>query len=368
MEWRGENIKTAAKAQRVSLAGLAKQIGVSRQTVNDWVKGQIPKGHHLLSLCQVLHQEPDYFFVDNAQDVIVTPAHRKRRNAKLKPEMQGEAFELAREYELLFRQASRPELLLVIRERTRSDATAHRIARQMRELARGETGKPIDYPGTFRLLEQLGINVIFRDFPAAAKSYAFYTAIHGHRVVFVNHATNIIDLIFPLLHETVHAVRDEVAPPGGDYDQAEEDFCDLVAGYIQFPAEYVSKVYNTIHGLSSGAQVNKLKEFGRQFSHSLYGIVKQIKRGRPDFALKTGGADTNLSKEFSTIGQILVAGDDARQYVKTLALLSPNFTRLIAEQAAGLSDRKLCELLGLDGVLDRKIIREELETVITPTT
>jgi hypothetical protein len=59
----------------------------------------------------------------------------------------------------------------------------------------------------------------------------------------------------------------------------------------------------------------------------------------------------------------LCEGDDARRYVETLALLSPNFTRLIAAQAAGLSDRKLCELLGLDGVLDRKTIREELEAV-----
>jgi transcriptional regulator with XRE-family HTH domain len=363
MEWLGENIKIAAKERRVSLAGLAEQIGVSRQTVNDWVKGQIPKGHHLLSLCRVLKQEPDYFFIDNAQNVIITPAHRKRRNAKLKPEMQDASFELSREYELLFRQAPKPELLLVTREQSRSDANAHSIARQMRGLAGIEAGRPIDYGCTFRLLERLGINVVFRDFPAAIKSYAFYTAIHGHRVVFVNHATNVIDLIFPLLHETIHAVRDEVVPPDNDYDQAEENFCDLVAGYIQFPAEYVSRVYNAVAGRQAGSQVDRLKLFGREFSHSLFGIVKQIQRDRPDFTLSIGGADTNLKKEFPTVGQILCEGDDARRYVETLALLSPNFTRLIAAQAAGLSDRKLCELLGLDGVLDRKTIREELEAV-----
>lgn len=366
MQWQGENIKAAAKAQKVSLSGLATQLGVSRQTVNDWIKGQIPKGHHLLSLCRVLRQDPDYFFVDNARQVIVTPAHRKRRNAKLKPAMQDESFELAEAYELLFRQAAKPDLLLVTREETRNDGSARRIAGQMRDLAGAAPGQPVDYIQTFRLLDRLGINVIFRDFPDAIKSYAFYTAIHGHRVVFVNRATPIVDLIFPLLHEAIHAVRDEVSPPGRDYDQAEEDFCDLIAGYIQFPAEYVNRVYHAVNALVPGAQVNKLKEFCRQSSHSLFGIVKQIKHSRPDFTLDIGGADANLRKEFPTIGKTLFEGDDARQYIETLGRLGPNFIRLVAAQAAGQSDRKLGELLGLNGVLDGKIIREALEAVTTP--
>lgn len=62
-----------------------------------------------------------------------------------------------------------------------------------------------------------------------------------------------MDLIYPVLHEAVHAIRDE-AYTDGFYDTAEEDFCDYVANYVQFPEEYVKFVKDTaIHytGFSS---------------------------------------------------------------------------------------------------------------------
>lgn len=54
-------------------------------------------------------------------------------------------------------------------------------------------------------------------------------------------------MIFPLLHEAVHAVRDEYRVNDG-FDEDEELFCYMVANYIQFPDEYVIMVYNVIIG------------------------------------------------------------------------------------------------------------------------
>ena len=62
----------------------------------------------------------------------------------------------------------------------------------------------MDYGDAFHLLDQLGITTIFRFFPERVKDYAFYTRIHDHRVVFVNNSTNVLDLIFPVLHEAVN--------------------------------------------------------------------------------------------------------------------------------------------------------------------
>jgi hypothetical protein len=59
-------------------------------------------------------------------------------------------------------------------------------------------------------MKKLGIKVIFRYFPETIKAYAFYTQICGHRVTFVNNHTNTLDLIFPFIHEAVHAIRDEI--------------------------------------------------------------------------------------------------------------------------------------------------------------
>ncbi len=135
------------------------------------------------------------------------------------------------------------------------------------------------------------------------KAYAFYTKINDHRVVFVNNATNVLDLIFPLLHEAVHAIRDELSINDG-YDEAEEKFCDMVANHVQFPDEYVKMVYEMIKDLDIPIQINKLKTFVANYSHALYGVMKRIQSINPNFDLKIGGADTNLKKKFPTIGEI----------------------------------------------------------------
>ena len=111
---------------------------------------------------------------------------------------------------------------------------------------------------------------------------------------------SIPNLIFPLLHEAVHAIRDEQNINEG-FDEDEEIFCDLVANNIQFPDEYVRTVYDVIKDLEPGIQINKLKTFGANYSHALYGIIKRIQFINPDFDLKIGGADTNLKKNFQDI-------------------------------------------------------------------
>ena len=137
----------------------------------------------------------------------------------------------------------------------------------------------------------------------------FYTKIFGHRIVFVNNSTNVLDLIFPLIHEAVHAILDERYVPDV-FDADEETFCDNVANLTQFPVEYVDWVHDIISGLSKAIQVNKLKGFAEKHGHSLYGLVKSIESLYPDFKLKIGGADTNLKKKFKTIGEVLYGNDD----------------------------------------------------------
>ncbi|MBW1820407.1 MAG: hypothetical protein JRI92_01375, partial [Deltaproteobacteria bacterium] len=182
---------------------------------------------------------------------------------------------------------------------------------------------------------------------------------HGHRIVFVNNSTNIIDLIFPVLHEAVHAIRDEIQTNDG-FDAEEEDFCDKVANYIQFPDEYVHMVYDVINGLPVGVQVNKLKTFGKKYVHALFGIVKQIKTIDPDFNLKIGGADSNFKKGFRTIGDILFIGDDPRDYVAKISTLSPLFINIILTQINSITSSKLGEMLGIESVLDVKAVKDEL--------
>ncbi len=358
MEWLGAKIKVLIKENNLSIIKLAELAGVSRQTVNDWINGQVPKGNHLIFLCKTFNVNPDYLFSQDFSGSVTVPVHRTRKSAKVTPDMQKDALELAMEYDLLFRNAPEPGILPVMRGQSRSEDTAKKVARDLRGKACANNDLPPDYINTFTLMKNLGIKIIFRDFPAKVKAYAFYTKIHDHRVVFVNNATNVLDLIFPLLHEAVHAIRDELSINDG-FDEAEEEFCDMVANHVQFPDEYIKMVYEMIKDLDIPIQINKLKTFGANYSHALYGVIKRIQSIDPKFELKVGGADTNLKKKFPTIGEILYRQNEPREYVNTIKELSPLFTKVILDQIDTLTTRKLGELLGIENIMDVKNVKDE---------
>ena len=360
MDWNGASIRSIAGDKGITLKQLAADIGVSRQSVNDWINGQLPKGSHLVALCQLLETTPNSFFNINADTGITVPAHRSKGVAKVTTERQEYAYELAKEYSVFFRNIEEPSIVPVIRAKDRSQESAKSLAEQLRKRAGVSKGEPITLDETFALMEDLGIHVIIKEFPDTIKAYAFYTNIHSYRVVFVDYHTNVIDLIFALLHESIHAIRDGEGVEA-TYDKVEEDFCDLVANYIQFPDAYIEFVWNSISLLPKKSyQVNQLKTFGEKNLHALYGLVKQIKKTHPAFSLNIGGADTNFRKDFNSIGERLFTGHDPEAYLKTLVEVCPVFIAAVLEQYDGLSDRRLGDLLGVDHILDAKAVRGEL--------
>ena len=287
--------------------------------------------------------------------------HRKRGVAKVTEKTERDAFQLAKQYKKLFIEAPDPGLVPVLRVKRRDDKNAKTLAKKLRELSGIEPHLPMDYKHTFCLLSLLNVITIFRYFPSSVKDYAFYCRIDKHRVVFVNTSTNVLDLIFPLLHETIHAIRDE--EESAIDDPLEEDFCDLVASYAQFPSEYVLMVANTIINRRTGTQINLLKEFAEKNGHSLFGIVQELKKINPTLDLKVGGADTNLKKLFPTIGNILFDVEDVREYIDWLKTLSPLFVEILKDQIENVTPRKVAEWLGLESMLDGKQVIDELKRI-----
>jgi len=354
MEWVGSRIKILSKEKGVPLTRVAKDLQVSRQTMNDWIKGQVPKGTHLIGLCKIFNVPPDYFFQESSVYPISIPLHRTRGRAKLNTTMEHNAMILAKEYEGLFRFAPSPGLVPVFRG-GHDIETAGSLAQTLRSIVGVEPGKPMDYEKAFALLAKLNIVCIFRAFPAHIKGYAFYCRIHRHRVIFVNTATNVLDLIFALLHETVHAVRDEDGQVV--YEIEEEDFCDMTAGLSQYQDTYVEMVFNAIKDKSEGQKVNILKKYSGTYCHSIYGICSQIKSRHPDFSLRIGGADTNLKKDFLTVGEILFKSKEPVAYIMNLKELSPLFFDIVSKQIDNPSTRKFGEWLGLESSLDAQQVR-----------
>jgi len=263
MEWKGERIKELAKEKSVSLSKLSELTGVTRQAVNGWIRGRVPKGGHLLSLCKIFNVSSSYFFSDEEERSITLPVHRTVGKTKVTPELRQEAMKLAKEYAFLFRNDLISGILPVIRVSQRDPGTAGRIAYELRSMSDIPRDYPMDCKHAFTLMERLGTKLVFRYFPRKIKAYAFFTKIYGHRVIFVNNHTNVLDLIFPLIHEAVHAVRDE-NQIADVFDAEEEEFCDDVANRVQFPDGYVDLVYGAVSGLSEDVQADKLKGFGRK--------------------------------------------------------------------------------------------------------
>jgi transcriptional regulator with XRE-family HTH domain len=363
--WEGARIKSLAKERGVSLIKMAEHLGVSRQSVNDWINGHIPKGTHLISLSRELDVSPKYFFSDRISKNLSVPLHRKRGVAKVTEDMRSEAVNLAKQYEKLFKWAPQPGLIRTLRVDMTEDKNIISLAEKLRDLSGIQSNKPMDYTHTFNLLNSLNIVTVFRSFPKSIKGYAFYSKIHGHRVVFVNNDTNVLDLIFPLLHESIHAVGDDELD---DYDEAREHFCDSVANYTQFPKEYVTSVYNTLKGRRKSIQINLLKDFSSTNHHSIFGIVEQLKQTDLSIDFKdVGGANTNLKKEFPTIGRILFKEKDVCDYVQNLKTLSPLFVDIVSKQIDNVTTSKVGEWLGFETGLDAKQVIKELKKISSAT-
>jgi len=362
MSWQGQHIKTLAKERSLTLKSVADQVGVSRQALNDWSKGKTPKGGHLLRLCKTLGVAPDVFFESERDSRVAVPMHRTRKTAKLNDSMQEEAKELASSYELFFREASDPGLVQSLRIFKKTESEISKASFSLRKLGGVENDAPMNFHHVFSLVKDLGVNVVFSDFHEKIKAYAFYTKINNHRVVFVNFKTKIFDLIFCLLHEAIHSIRDESNAYGDSYlyDSDEEDFCDQIASRAQLTDGYFSFVLEAIDGLSASTQLSQLAKFAVKNNHTMHAIQKRVKDKLPDFENKIYRVETNLRKSSPTVREYFFKAKDARDYIELWKSVSPIYLEHVIEQSENISHRRLCELLSIDSELDAIEAKAEL--------
>ncbi|RPI74843.1 MAG: XRE family transcriptional regulator [Desulfobacteraceae bacterium] len=361
MNFDGSIIKKKAKENGYSVTALAEKLHIARQAVNTWMDGRVPRGKHLVDLCALLGLRPADFFKAETKAPVTAPLHRAMKKKTLTPEMTEASLATANEYLNIFRQAPASAMVQVVRVQERSVVAAKQTALRLRKISGIRDDKPMSYEGAFKLLDALNVFVVLRPFPKeiTRDSYAFYSRIADQRVVFVNIDINVLDLIFQLLHETVHAVRDE--SPEDIKTEAEESFCDKVAMFTQFPDFYVKTIATAISGCKPAQAVNLLKKFSGDNGHSLYGLYYRLREeGLFPETLSIGGAAANLNKEFPSLRDILYREPDPYRFVKVLFELSPHFMKLVKANIPGVSVRKVGEWLGLDSTLDIKTVIDEI--------
>jgi transcriptional regulator with XRE-family HTH domain len=232
MKWRGDKLKELVKAQAFTQEAFSEAVGVTRPTYNAWINGQVPKGIHLIKIWKALGVKAEDLFDLSPSAVQILPLHRKRGRAINTEKSDKATYALAESFAGLFDDTDVPSLQIVAP--VRSEAAALNVATEMRKLMGLENAStPPTFLQVMHLLDQLKVCAIFTSFPKEIKDYAFYTQLRGSRVVFINTATSVLDLVFPVLHEAVHAIRPVLESNDQEEIDREEDFCDRVASLVQ---------------------------------------------------------------------------------------------------------------------------------------
>jgi len=362
MEWNGNKLRQRVEDSGFTQESFSKKVGVTRTTYTAWITGEVPKGIHLIKIWDVLGLEPDALFNPGQPSVRAIPSHRKRGVAKVTGETNQAATALAESFAGLFEDTDIPVLQLVATQRTPEAAV--KLAIELRKLMGiGDGHTPPTALHVFELLKKLGIYVIFTRFPENIKDYAFYTHIKGNRVVFANTATNELDLIFPLIHEAVHAVRNVCPEDGAAWDQAEDVFCDRVAGLVQFPDGYVADVQAALRFCPSGRYMDAMKEYAERHQHVIYGVVLRLVENdvlsKPKNMSPYHIADAALRKKHGTLRDLLLAKGHISTFLNNLQTFSPLWFALLQRQARGMTIGRLAECLDLS-YADAKSVIDDL--------
>ncbi|NLX26176.1 MAG: helix-turn-helix transcriptional regulator [Lentisphaerae bacterium] len=354
MKWDGNKLKSACEAQGFSVSGLAEALSVTRPTVYKWFEDQVPKGHHLLKLCGLLDVAPDSLF-EQEESAVTVPVHRARSNARITNERRQRSHELAESYVPLFNDVRAVDVLSVIRTTGFDEENVQEAALKLRRLAEIPDKVPCSYKHAFHLLEKLGCYTIFVPLPDEIKSSAFFSKIHGHRVVFVNRYSNVLDLVFYLLHESVHAAFDEQ-----EISAELETFCDSVASAVQFPAEYIHLTKELLESLPSTQQKRLIKKLAEENGHATYGLTKQLFPSDKSRHRSAAQTDCALRKKYPTLDELFFSKTESAHFLALYHQLSPQYLRLIASASGQFSARRIGELMGLESELDASLVKEEL--------
>jgi transcriptional regulator with XRE-family HTH domain len=360
MKWNGTKIKELLEERDLSVSGLANTIAVTRQTVHNWLKGSLPKGQDLLKLCTFFQVSADAFFVEQELPITLI-AHRTHRRSATTPAKVESSRKLASEYLTFFKKARPLGIVPSLLDNSSDKTYMREIANSIRKMSGIEANKTMSYSAAFTLLNKLGIFSIFRDFPPTLESYAFFCIIENNRVVFIDSKTHVLDLIFQVLHETIHAIRTDKATENPS--EEEELFCDNVACFAQFPESYIKKIVVDLKGKNAAETIRILKSYAVKNGHSMHGITRAIE-AYTGTALPKGTniypVEINLRESSPSIGEILFENNEPGIFWERLQLFSPHFTNEVKNQIKSISNRKLARLLGLSTGMDAQLVLGEL--------
>jgi transcriptional regulator with XRE-family HTH domain len=271
-------VELALKNKGWSQAQLAKEIGVSAQSVTNWVQGAgFPRPAKLLKLALVLQLQFEHLVQPEKDEPIV--AFRKKAGTKtteahiLKAKDMGALLvplvDFLPKIASLRTTIASPEKALHDYERLQRD-----VAQVRNKLGLGQTAK-IDYQALVAEFKNSGavlIPVMWGTKLRHENALHILLPKQDATFVYLNLDTKLEDFKFWMAHELAHVYTPEIF--GTDLG---EDFADAFAGAFLFPIECAKHVYSEIKNQSNSfSKLQLLEKYAKEHAISVYTVYKQM--------------------------------------------------------------------------------------------
>lgn len=261
----------------MSAASLAEQIGVSRQTVSNWLNGRdLPRPDKLLRLSLALKLALSELVEAEPRPVPVVAYRmsttRKARDVHYERAVaKGEALE-ALVGHLPFDSFVQPEQI----KNPKADyAYVQSVASSLREgLELQEVDRVwfTDLIGRFKDLQSVIVPVLWGKQESHANALHIYLPQHSSTWVYLNLDSNEFDFMFWMAHELAHAYTSALC--GTD---AGEDFADMLASALLFPEPCATMAYETLSATANQrALIDAIVSEALERHISVYTVFKQV--------------------------------------------------------------------------------------------
>jgi transcriptional regulator with XRE-family HTH domain len=316
-----KNIESRLEQLGLNQSQLADKVGVSREAVSKWLNAEtFPRPRALLNIARTLNLSLETLTVKAEPETEPIVAFRKKAHYKTQDTHIKQAKDMGYLLELLtpYLPFNKFEAPPTLKPSSRSmlmsyDYIQNVTAEIRRELdiRAEEVITPQILIEKFRTLQAVVIPVLWGARDRHENALHIYLPFSMSTWVYLNLDSNIHDFKFWMAHELGHVyIRDLQG------DDA-EDFADLFAQSLLFPRECAHQAYNQLITLKNiGSRVNKVKQIAKENQISPFTVYCAVNSYAEVYSLRKvkistiHPATTNFNKDYPTVVQSLVKGDE----------------------------------------------------------
>ncbi|MGB4405670.1 MAG: helix-turn-helix transcriptional regulator [Sphaerochaeta sp.] len=288
-------------------AGLAKEMGVSRESISQWLKNlKMPRPAYLLKLATVL--EMSFSEIVIKEDPIGTYVYRTHRKAKLNEPRTEKAEVMMDLLDAIFKEKEPASLLAIpkLESPSLNYDYIQKAAQTIRNLMDLEETQAVTLKHIIALLHTFQIILIPVLWTEKGdQALTIHLREPNQFCLYLNIETKVCDLTFWLIHELAHILTPDLS------QKEAEQFADSFAGALLFPRENAKKLGKELSLVSNtGSQIIRIQNEATIRSVAPTCIFKEIncyleRNDKPLLDINIFPASTNYRKSVPLLSDLL---------------------------------------------------------------